>query len=127
MNKLGVAYPLSCCNNVVLLSIAARKLHLPHHSYITDRYKKQHNHTSFMYTIALYSIYMQFNTCASSVLPDQLAYPCFLIRICTGRILVRNNLINLKVNSVDYDQPARMCQLIWIYSVRPGNKLVSVE
>jgi hypothetical protein len=43
-------------------------------------------------------------TCiATSVDPDQPAYPCCLIRICTVRFLVRNNLINQKVNSADPD------------------------
>jgi hypothetical protein len=37
------------------------------------------------------------------------------------------NLMNLKANSVDPDQTAQICQLIWIYTVRPHNKGVSME
>jgi hypothetical protein len=35
--------------------------------------------------------------------------------------------MNVKVNSVDPDQMAQMCQLIWIYAVGPRNKDVSIE
>jgi len=31
-----------------------------------------------------------------------------LIRICTGRILIRNNLMNQKANSLDPDQTAQI-------------------
>jgi hypothetical protein len=64
--------------------------------------------------LTLYSIYTHFYTCATSVDPDQLAHSCCLIWICTGRILVRNNQMNQKVNSSDPDQMALMCRLIWI-------------
>ncbi len=47
--------------------------------------------------LTLSSIYMHFYACATSVDPDQLAH---LIWICTGRILDRNNLLNLKVNRI---------------------------
>ncbi len=47
--------------------------------------------------------------------------------ICTGSILVRNNLMNQKANSVDPDQMARMCRLIWINIVCPRNKGLSME
>jgi hypothetical protein len=43
--------------------------------------------------------------------PDQPAWMCHLIRICTGRILVRNNLMNQKVNRYDPDQMAWICVL----------------
>jgi hypothetical protein len=80
-----------------------------------------------MFYLTLYCIYTRFNTCATSVNPNQLAHPYHPIWICTGRILVRNNLMNLKANCVDPDQMAQMCQLIWIYNVRPRNKDVSME
>jgi hypothetical protein len=39
-----------------------------------------------------YSIYTRFfYACTTIVDPDQLEHMCHLIRICTGRILVRNN------------------------------------
>jgi hypothetical protein len=65
---------------------------------------------------------MPFNTWATSVDPDQLAYLCRLIWIYTVRFLVRNNLMDLKANSVDPDQTARMCMLIWIYTGCPWGK-----
>jgi hypothetical protein len=58
-----------------------------------------------------------FYACVTSVDPDQLVYTCNLIWICTGYILVRNNLKNQKANSADPDQKAQMCRLIWIYTV----------
>jgi hypothetical protein len=51
--------------------------------------------------LTLSSIYMHFYACATSVDPDQPAHLCHLIRIYTGRILVRNNRMNQKANSVD--------------------------
>jgi hypothetical protein len=63
---------------------------------------------SFTHTLTFCSIYAHFNACANSVDPDQLAHLCHLILICNGHILVRNNLMNLKVNSVDPDQTAQM-------------------
>ena len=50
-----------------------------------------------IYTITFSSLYTHFYACVTSVDPDQLAHSCHLIRICTGLILVRNNLINQKV------------------------------
>jgi hypothetical protein len=41
--------------------------------------------------------------------------------------LVRNNLTNQKANSLDPDQTDGMCRLIWISTVRPRNKGVSME
>jgi hypothetical protein len=35
--------------------------------------------------------------------------------------------INKKANSVDPDQAAWMCQLIWIYTVRPDHKGIYME
>jgi hypothetical protein len=46
--------------------------------------------------LTLSSIYMHFYACATSVDPDQPAHLYHLIWICTGRILVRNNLMNQK-------------------------------
>jgi hypothetical protein len=77
--------------------------------------------------LTLYSIYTDFNACATSVDPDQPAHLCHLFRIWTGHILVRNNLMNQKVNSVDPDHKAQMCHMIWIYTVRPHNKCVYME
>jgi hypothetical protein len=37
------------------------------------------------------------------------------------------NLINLNANSVDPDQMAWICWLIWIYTVRPSHKGVDME
>jgi hypothetical protein len=62
----------------------------------------------------LSSIYTHFYACATSVDPDQLAHLCRLIWICTGRILVKDNLMNQKANSLDPDQMAWMCRLIGI-------------
>jgi hypothetical protein len=78
--------------------------------------------------LTLYSTHTRFYACASSVDPDQLAHLCHLIWICTGHILIRNNLIIYTVrHRVDPDQIAQMSRLIWIYTVRPRNKGVSVE
>jgi hypothetical protein len=49
-------------------------------------------------------MYTHFYACLTSVDADQPAHPCSPIWICTGRILVRNNLINQKENSLDPDQ-----------------------
>jgi hypothetical protein len=48
------------------------------------------------------------------------------VQECTSHILVRNNM-NQKANSLDPDQTAWIFQLIWIYTVRPCNKGVSME
>jgi hypothetical protein len=48
-----------------------------------------------------------------SVDPDQPAHLYHLIRFCTVHVMVRNNLRNQKANTVDPDQIAQMCQLIW--------------
>jgi hypothetical protein len=72
--------------------------------------------------LTLYSIYTHFITCATSVDPDQPACPCCLIRNCTVRFLVRNNVINKKANIADPNQTSQMCQLIWIYTVCPHHK-----
>jgi hypothetical protein len=45
-----------------------------------------------------------------------------LIWIGNGCILVRNNLMNQKANSLDLDQTKYMFQLIWIYTVRSRYK-----
>jgi hypothetical protein len=68
------------------------------------------------------SLYTHFYACATSVDPDQPAHSCHLVRICTGRILARNNQTNQSANSVDPVQTVRICRLIWIYTVRPHNK-----
>jgi hypothetical protein len=52
-------------------------------------------------TLNLFHIYKPFYACATSVDQDQQAHPCGLIRVCTGRILVSNNLTNQKANSLD--------------------------
>ena len=57
-----------------------------------------------MFNLTLSLIYTHFYACATSVDPDQLAHPCHLIWICTGRILVRNNLMNQKANSLTKKQ-----------------------
>jgi hypothetical protein len=62
-------------------------------------------------TLSLISTH--FIACVTSVDPDQLAHPCFLIGICTVRFLVRNNLINKKVNSMDTGQTACIKAYIW--------------
>jgi hypothetical protein len=64
--------------------------------------------------LTLSSIYTHFYVCATSVDSDQPAHSCHLIRICTGHILVRNNLVNHRTNSLDPDQMAWMFWLIWI-------------
>jgi hypothetical protein len=53
--------------------------------------------------------YTHYNACLTSIDRDW----CCLIWICTGCILVKNNLMNLKVNSLDPDQTAPICKLIW--------------
>ena len=50
----------------------------------------------------------------TSVNPDQPAHPCHLIWIFTGYIFVRNNLMNKKANSLDPEQMAEICLLMWI-------------
>jgi hypothetical protein len=70
---------------------------------------------------------MHFNACVTSVDPDQLAHLYLLNMIYAFVFLVRNNLMNLKLNSVDPDQRALMCRLIWIYTVCQYNNGVSME
>jgi hypothetical protein len=57
--------------------------------------------------LTLYSIYTGFIACATSVAPDQLAHPCFLIWIYTVGFWVENNQMNLTMNNVDPDQMAQ--------------------
>jgi hypothetical protein len=85
------------------------------------------SHIPWRKVLTLSSIYTHFYACATSLDSDQLAHPCCLIWICTGRILVRNNLMNQKANSLDSDQTAWMCRLIRISTVCPRNKGVSME
>jgi hypothetical protein len=53
---------------------------------------------------------LRFESGCISVDSDQLANSCCLIWICTGRILVRNNLMNQKANILDPDQMAQRCR-----------------
>jgi hypothetical protein len=76
----------------------------------------------------LSSIYRRFYAFLTSVDPDHLAHLCCLIWICFGHILIRNNRMNLKADSVDPDLLAHTirrhdCAGIWIYTVRPCSKV----
>jgi hypothetical protein len=71
--------------------------------------------------LTLSSIYTHFYACATSVDPDQPAHPCRLIWICTGCILVRNNLMNKKVNGCGGWSGSKLFALaIKVYLCRKG-------
>jgi hypothetical protein len=67
--------------------------------------------------LTVYSMYTGFITCVNSIDPDQLAHPCYLIRIYTVCFLVRNSIMNQNANSVDPDQMARVFRLLNIWDV----------
>jgi hypothetical protein len=58
--------------------------------------------------------------------PDLLAHQWHQDLDLHWSYLFINNLMNQKVNSLDPDQTP-ICWLIWIYTVRPCNKGVSME
>ena len=69
------------------------------------------------FTLSL--IYMPFNMSVTSVDPDQLLHMYYLIWICTGHTLVRNNLMNKKANILDPDQTARITHMVKTKIVDP--------
>jgi hypothetical protein len=70
---------------------------------------------------------MHIYSSATSGDPDQLVHPSHLIWIYTGHILVRNNLINLKANSVDPDQMAQKLKGSVRHLVRQDVKICQTE
>lgn len=72
---------------------------------LTDRKQICENIQTKWY-FSVFNPFLHKYTCETSVDPDQLAHQCHLIRIWTGRNLIKNNLMNKKTNSLDPDQTA---------------------
>jgi hypothetical protein len=126
-NAFGVPFRLStvpfvskchsCCLIVEWIPMFAKYRIYFYIVYIEERVKTLKLTPFFTACTPLY-------VCAISVDPAHLSR---LIWICTGRMLVRNNLINQKANSADPDQTCRLWQLIWIYTVCPCYKGMYME
>jgi hypothetical protein len=65
-----------------------------------------------------YAFLRMYDQCRS----DQLAHPCCLIRICTVRLLVRNNLIDQKSEQCRSCSDCTNETAVWIYTVHPCHK-----